>query len=574
MTREYGRMKITTLDRAVSDILKEFLFIPRFQRPYSWEKEQVEQFWQDTILENSSDYFIGSIVLYKQGNEFGIVDGQQRITTILLLLAALRNALREQKLPDLAGALQVIIERTDVDAKKRYVLHTETSFPFLQDKILRDGPPQIPGEPTAPEEKLLNDMFQVIKEKIDDAITKWPTQADAKGAKAESVLRTIRDRLLGLKLITVQLESDDDAYLVFETLNTRGKDLEVSDLVKNHLSRLMKADNKALDALKYKWAQILGTFSSTDAEVDVDSFIHHFWLSRSAEYVTAKKVFASFKKATVAGNASATLDDLVKDATVYRQLAEPTYGKWKKEDGNIRVSLAAISSTFRMRQPYPLLLAVLRCYRDGALTKKNVEATLWVIERFHFQFTAVAQKSSSGGISMMYASWAQRLTNAKTDAARQAVLGDIKKNLKQRMPTKDDFVAGFMQLRYSDEFTRQKKLVKYILARIEDHLSNTGVAIDFDKMTIEHVAPQNPQPGAAQKISSDHVAMLGNLLLGDEKLQNDLQNHGFEKKKQVLKASGLGAAKAITAKSAWTQAAIEQRTQDLAELAYSTIWKA
>jgi hypothetical protein len=174
----------------------------------------------------------------------------------------------------------------------------------------------------------------------------------------------------------------------------------------------------------------------------------------------------------------------------------------------------------------------------------------------------------------MYASWAQRLTNAKTPAARQSVLGEITKNLKQRMPAKADFVAGFTEIRYSDEFTRQKKLVKYILARVEAHLSKAGVAIDFDNMTIEHVAPQNPAKGAAQVVSNKHVAMIGNLLLCDAKLQDDLKNHGFEKKKQILKASGLGAAKAITTRSAWTQAEIEKRTQDLAELAYSKIWKA
>jgi hypothetical protein len=174
---------------------------------------------------------------------------------------------------------------------------------------------------------------------------------------------------------------------------------------------------------------------------------------------------------------------------------------------------------------------------------------------------------------MMYASWAQRLTNAKTEAERQAVLGDIKKNLKQRMPTEAEFISGFNQLRYSDEFTRQKKLVKYILARIEDHLSKSGVAIDFDKMTIEHVAPQNPAPGAAA-VSSDHVAMLGNLLLCDSKLQDALGNRDFAKKKEVLKASGLGAAKGITDKKAWTQVEIAARTQALAEVAYKAIWKA
>ena len=483
----------------------------------------------------------------------------------------MRNAFKEHKLPELSSALHGIIERTDVDAKKRYVLRTETSFPFIQDRILRNGPPQLNQEPAGDEELLLNETFGALSAKIRDAVENWPSHSKTKGTKPEEVLRTIRDRLLQLNLITVQLDNDDDAYLVFETLNTRGKDLEVQDLVKNHLSRLLKADNKALDTLKYKWGQLLETFSTSGADIDLESYIHHYWLSRAPEYAPAKKVFAAFKKATVAGNANDTLDDLVNDSTLYRQIAEPSYGKWKKDDINLRVSLTAISSSFRMKQPFPLMLSLMRGYRDKVLTKKQVELALWAIERFHFQYTAVAGKTSSGGISMMYASWAQRLTNAKNDAERQAVLGEIKSSLKKRMPSKEDFVSGFSALRYSDKFTRDKKLVKYILARIEDHLSKVGVAIDYDSMTIEHVASQSPGAGSAA-LSPDHVAMLGNLLLCDTPLQNQLKNDPFDKKKEILKKSGLGAAKGITTKAVWDKAAIEDRTKELAELAYTEIW--
>jgi uncharacterized protein with ParB-like and HNH nuclease domain len=123
-------MKISTLDKTVNGLLlKDFFFVSRFQRPYSWEKEQVEQFWRDTIVENAAEYFIGSVVLYKQAGAFGLVDGQQRITTVVMLLAALRDAFDENDLSDLAEGLQAILESPDVDNRKRFVLRTETSFP-------------------------------------------------------------------------------------------------------------------------------------------------------------------------------------------------------------------------------------------------------------------------------------------------------------------------------------------------------------------------------------------------------------------------------------------------------------
>jgi Protein of unknown function (DUF1524) len=409
----------------------------------------------------------------------------------------------------------------------------------------------------------------LLRERIDAAIEQWP-HPRPRGDKAEAILRQIRDRVLGLKLITVELDNEDDAYLVFETLNTRGKELQVSDLVKNHLSRLLKANNKDIDLLKHNWGKVLETFATTQAELDVDSFLHHFWLSRAKEYVTSKKLYAAFKKATLVQNAKSTLDDLVRDSRLYRQVGEPAYGNWRKEEGGVRASLTALASVFRMRQPYPLLLSLMRSYRAGLLSKKNVESTLRVVECFHFNFTAVAQKSSSGGVSFMYASWAQRLHNAKSAAERQKVLAEIRKNLKARLPSEEDFIAGFKALRYSDEFTRQKRLVRYILGRIEDRHPG-GVAVDHEKMTIEHVASQRPISGAAA-VSAESVAMLGNLLLADERLQQQLANKPFERKREILKKSKIGEAKEIAARTVWGKAEIARRTEELARLAYREVW--
>jgi len=564
-------MKITTSDRMVSDVLKEFLFIPRFQRPYSWEKEQVEQFWNDTIVENPTDYFIGSIVLYKQGDELGIVDGQQRIVTILLILCALREAFDKNNVSLLAKGIQALVERTDVDAKNRYVLRTETSFPFLQDRILRQGPSELGTQPKSDEELLLNDTLTFLKERIDNAVASWPWPPK-KGART-GILKTIRDRVLALKLITVDLDNEDDAYIIFETLNTRGKDLKVSHLVKNHLSRLMKAKNRALDPLKLKWEKLLETFETTQADLNVDSYLHHFWLSRGKEYVTAKKLYVSMKNSVTANNAQETLDNLLKDATLYRQIGEPSYGSWKKEDFRIRKSLSAISSVFNLRQPYPLLLSLIRCYRDKILSKRNLEATLWAVECFHFAFTAIAQRSSSGGVSLMYASWAQRLSNATSDADRQKILSEIKRNLRNRIPDKADFVAGFKGLRYSDDFTKQKRIVRYVLEHIEDHLSKSGVVVNYDQMTIEHIAPQKAASGAPS-VSSEHIAAVGNQLLCNGALQDRLKNKPFANKRQILKGCGVAAAKDVVAKKHWDNRAIDERTDRLANLAYDEIWRA
>lgn len=89
----------------------------------------------------------------------------------------------------------------------------------------------------------------------------------------------LRDSLLNLNLIFVILDSEDDAYLIFETLNTRGKDLAVTDLVKNHFTKLLKSKG-SVDAAKMKWSQILETIHNSSADISSDTFIYHFWASR------------------------------------------------------------------------------------------------------------------------------------------------------------------------------------------------------------------------------------------------------------------------------------------------------
>ncbi|MGD0015073.1 MAG: DUF262 domain-containing protein, partial [Bryobacteraceae bacterium] len=126
-------MKINCLDKEVGQLLSEaFYKIPRFQRPYSWDRVNLEEFWNDVIVESEGDYFIGNFVVYDDRDVRGIVDGQQRLTTITLLLCALRDAFTAEGLQSLARGVHTLIERRDIKDQKFYVLRTETSYPYFQ----------------------------------------------------------------------------------------------------------------------------------------------------------------------------------------------------------------------------------------------------------------------------------------------------------------------------------------------------------------------------------------------------------------------------------------------------------
>lgn len=136
-------MKISRFDKEFREVLQTGYYeIPRFQRPYSWQRENVEDFWNDTIVNSESDYFIGSIVVYKvQTNVRGIVDGQQRLTTITMVLCALRNELSADGESDLASGLHKLIER--LNNTPRFIIHTASSYPYFQEHIQKFGPADI-----------------------------------------------------------------------------------------------------------------------------------------------------------------------------------------------------------------------------------------------------------------------------------------------------------------------------------------------------------------------------------------------------------------------------------------------
>jgi uncharacterized protein with ParB-like and HNH nuclease domain len=565
-------MKIDSLDRDLQQILtSNFYKVPRFQRPYSWEKDNVSDFWQDAIVDSESDYFIGSIVVYKIKDSFlGIVDGQQRLTTITMILCALRNTFRDQGFDDLATGLHGLIERKDINNKPQFVFQTETSYPYLQEHIQKDGKPDT-NVKVGDEEENLRTAFEYITQNLNDTVSSINRDAtssdEAKKVSIKNKLTEIRDKILKLKVIFINLDNEDDAYTIFETLNTRGKDLNLSDLVKGHITKLIKPKNVNVDLTKDKWNQIVKIIEESSADLTVDGFLHHYWLSKY-EYLPAKKLYKAIKKRVrESQEAQEFLDSLLADAHTYRGINETLYRKWDKQELSIRRSLDALN-LFRVKQPLPMLLAIMHEYRVGNLKKKHVQDVLGAIENFHFVFTAVTSQRSSGGIAQMYALHARTLIAATTLQSKIRPLDELTEKLKSRRPGYQEFEARFNEIRYSDSFVKQKKLVQYILGGIASHDTH-GMPLDYDLLTIEHISAQN----AADKVSAAHCAQLGNLILIDHELNNKLGNKSFSEKKKILLESNVPLDSVIQNSDTWGEKQIEDRTKLLSKTAYEDVWR-
>ena len=168
----------------------------------------------------------------------------------------------------------------------------------------------------------------------------------------------------------------------------------------------------------------------------------------------------------------------------------------------------------------------------------------------------------------MYASHAIKLVKAKDSQERGVILQSLRAELKKRLPTYQEFEAEFTLLSYTDSNQKQKKLLQYVLAKLDSYHSN-GLAVDYDKMTIEHLAPQHPKDGSPL----GNVGYIGNLILVNQELNSQLDNRSFTKKLEILKASRVWIDKQISSSKDWGNEDIEDRSKNLAKLAYEKVWQ-
>lgn len=384
-------MKIEASDKEIQEIFSLGYFkIPRFQRPYSWTDEEVDNFWEDVINRADGHYFIGSMVVYQTDKPyFGIVDGQQRLTTITLILAAIRNAFIEYGDVDLAKGVQGFIEKANLENKSEYILNSETSYPYLQGYIQSFQKEEIECN-VGSEEQNLKSAFELIEKKLYLKIPRFDGTDFLQEAETQTIienLKKIRDKVRSLKLVFIQLDNEDDAYLIFETLNTRGKDLTTSDLVKNLLLQNLRSSNITLDSSKETWNLISRKFDDKTLE----NFLYHYWLSKYS-YTTKKELFIEIKehincssKHESEDKSRLLLSEFQKNSDYYISINSPNSYSWSPEEREgIQKSLSALR-LFTVKQQSSMVLALMRAYREKKITLRALSRILLQIGAGHHE---------------------------------------------------------------------------------------------------------------------------------------------------------------------------------------------
>lgn len=569
-------MKIQSYDKPIEAVLQGGYYrIPRFQRPYSWGREHVEDFLNDTLSDTPTEYFIGSLVVFKETHDdrFGLVDGQQRMTTITMMLCGVRDVFLQEGQEDLAKGIQNYIERRNKENRSEFILHPETSYPYFHTKIQTFPTEQDANDnpDISNEEQALKEAYEVITTLIQDRVQKIRNKRLTSTTKKRAIkreLENIRDAILRLNVIFIEVDNEDDSYIIFETLNTRGKDLTVTDLVKDYLARHIRPTARGVDRFKDRWIKTIKMIEEASADIETDQFLLHFWLSRYP-YTTLKKLYKELKRAVPGSQAPNLLTNIEKDAEIYRIAIEPEYRSWTNQEEKIRQSLEAYR-LFKIRQPLPYILSLLRAYFDRGFSLSSLRAALQLVENFHFCFSAITSHRSSGSVSVLYAQTARLLSSTNTTQDKANVVSTLRADLRNRHIAKDEFEIDFIQLAFSKKFTKKRSLVKYILSKLDEYHNNSGRTTNYSSMTIEHIAPQD---GSSNNLSDEQIANIGNLILVDEETNKQLANKTFSQKKKILRQKNIWMSDVLSRARAWDAQAIERRAKELSDLAYGSVWR-
>jgi hypothetical protein len=542
--------------------------IPRFQRDYSWTNEEWEDLWMDLLGTLKADgegaHYMGYLVLQSADDKtFDVIDGQQRLTTIsIIVLAILKNI---QRLIDAGNDAESNKRRMD-QIRQTYVgyLDPVTLVPRSKLTLNRNNNmyfqnylvplARLPQRGFRASEHLLRKAFEWFDKRVAEYLK---ASTGDEGMRLAKLVEDISDRLF-FTVITVTDELN--AYKVFETLNARGVRLSATDLLKNYLFSVLDRGGETdheLRNLEDRWEFIVGRLQSEN----FPDFLRVHWNSRRS-FARQADLFKTIRAQVSTTEAVfQLLRDMEEDLDTYLALSSPEPSDWPQEDKQ----LAGVLKTFRVRQPFPLLLAAKRIF-DAPDFTGLLRATVAISMRFN-----IIGSYSTAEQERKYNEVAQRV--AKNELR---MLGQALQPLRSIYPDDAAFRTAFAEKTIRTTNSRNNRVVRFILVALEKHLS--GQALDYasDAFNIEHVLPQNAPDGWGGIGNDDAEALvyrLGNMTLLQAGANQDVGNLNYAQKRPTYQQSGFAITKKLGNDYAdWTPERIAAHQNWMATQA-TAIWR-
>jgi uncharacterized protein with ParB-like and HNH nuclease domain len=550
--------------------------VPSYQRSYAWGSDEIEDLWEDLTgsASRSNEYFLGTIVLrHTGGASYEIIDGQQRLASLSMVFSAIRSLFRttadtreDQIFLGFLGARG--FER-DAQARPKLVMNRINNDTFVENVV--DSKP-LDAVEKALSVKTLNESNRLLLQAYKFFLEQVAATATSKGAAGfEKYIVGLIDRLRSaLKFITIPVASAEDANIFFESLNARGKELAISDLVKNRLFYEGQSSIKRAEGL---WADMENDL----AQRPVPEFLRHYWIAKQTDEahtnIREKNLYRAIA-AHVDGNSSQTfklLTDLKKSARDYASISD--YSLWPDDPayGDEFEGLIKALRLFRLTQCNPLLLNSIQKFKPSDIAK-----LFRIVANFAFRYFIIGNQSS-GNLERESAKLAKGIRDGKIKSA-----SEVGEALLQINPDRM-FRANFTQASIKPSSAR---MARYLLAGITNHLSSSSSPTGAERVTdpngrgvtLEHVLPQSIGPAWASAFTTGvdpkpYVDRIGNLTLLLRKPNSEAADKSFaDKRKFALDHSELAINKQFARYKKWGDTEIEQRQEELAKAALQ-VWK-
>jgi len=533
--------------------------IPKFQRDYSWEAEHWDDLWQDirALLANEdNEHYMGYLVLQTSNNkEFQIIDGQQRLTTMSLLILSTLKCLKElvdsgieaennlKRKDSLLNSYIGYVDPVTLISNNKLKLNRNSDDYYKQHLVLLK---ELPLRNTNASEKHMRECFNWYYDRIKKEFNT--------GESLAAFIDNIVDKLF---FTVIEVTDQLNAFKVFETLNSRGVQLSSADLLKNYLFFVVdetKPHISEIEELENIWSKIVGKLG----EQKFEDYLRYYWNSIHKS-VGKKNLFKTIKGSIKSKDQVFELIRNLNDtADIYLAIQNPEDELWKDKP-EIRKSLKELK-LFQIRQINSLFLSALR-----NLEVENFKKLAKICSVISFRYNII------GGLN----------PNAQEDVYNTVALKILSN---KRFEVADFQTIYVSDLNFENDFstkefkntTRNHKIVKYILSKIEVYQHRNEIDPESDLFTIEHILPENADDTwgnfTFEEINRS-VYRIGNLTLLEKKLNREADQKAYVEKIVLFAQSNSELTKTLPDNfNTWNEDQLAARQRELAKHA-KAIWK-
>jgi len=540
--------------------------VPRFQRDYSWTITEWDDLWRDIEglfdEEGEQEHYMGYLVLQSRDNKnFDVIDGQQRLTTLSIIVLAVLGNLRklidegvepdknQQRLEQLRNAFIGYLDPVTLIPKSKLNLNRNNDSLYQHYLVPLEPAPKRNLKAT---EHLTRKAYEWFAEETGKRLL-----TSKKGEDLAQFIDSLSDKLF-FTVITVNDELN--AYKVFETLNARGVKLSSTDLLKNYLFSVVHgqgSDDREIGELDDRWERLVGLIGSGS----LPDFLRAYWNSKN-RFVRHSELFKKIREhISNKGQVFNLIRDMERNAHVFAALPNSEDALWDTEQRKFIKNLRM----FNVRQLYPLLLAGYQ-----KLKTKDFTILLKACSVISFRYNVIGNLATNEQ-ERIYNKVAVDLSNDRFNNIRSLL-----EALQLIYVSDDKFRNDFADKELRTTQARNKRIARYILFELEKHVSGNDYDFESEAYDIEHVLPENPGSDWEYINDKDHEQFLyriGNMTILGKPANREIGNASFTIKKEKYLQSEFAITQRIAAEnSQWNPERVAEHQKWLAKKA-TAIWR-